>query len=167
MSDYKRFVAYLYEYHGNTKGENRGFVRGGGTQRQLPDGLPAESYLSARANSLKRLRLCADPGCSLRHSHWNSPLRKKRHLRASSGSRRTYGRYGLFSEGPVPVFLIRGTGGKNLRHPVGRYSHRSGGRFTTDPSVLQDPAPAESADETGSEIPPAFPATEAAGARHL
>ena len=27
MSDYKRFVAYLYEYHGNTKGENRGFVR--------------------------------------------------------------------------------------------------------------------------------------------
>ncbi len=27
MSDYKRFVAYLYEYHEQQKGENRGFVR--------------------------------------------------------------------------------------------------------------------------------------------
>lgn len=27
MSDYKRFVAYLYEYHEQSKGENRGFVR--------------------------------------------------------------------------------------------------------------------------------------------
>ena len=27
MSDYKRFVAYLYEYQNQAKGENRGFVR--------------------------------------------------------------------------------------------------------------------------------------------
>lgn len=55
MSDYKRFVAYLYEYHQNTKSENRGFVRveaRNGTCQMgfqmkvisLPEGTPLNVY---------------------------------------------------------------------------------------------------------------------------
>ena len=55
MSDYKRFVAYLYEYHENSKGENRGFVRveaRSGTCQMafqlkvisLPEGTPLNVY---------------------------------------------------------------------------------------------------------------------------
>lgn len=55
MSDYQRFVSYLYEYHKDIKGENRGFVKVDSRNRRcqitlrisafsLPDGTSADIY---------------------------------------------------------------------------------------------------------------------------
>ena len=55
MSDYQRFVSYLYEYHKDIKGENRGFVKVDSRNRRcqitlrisafsLPDGTAADVY---------------------------------------------------------------------------------------------------------------------------
>lgn len=61
MSDYQRFVSYLYEYHKDIKGENRGFVKVDSRNRRcqitlrisafsLPDGTFADIYGFIRRN---------------------------------------------------------------------------------------------------------------------
>lgn len=61
MSDYQRFVSYLYEYHKDIKGENRGFVKVDSRNRHcqitlrisafsLPDGTFADIYGFIRRN---------------------------------------------------------------------------------------------------------------------
>ena len=162
MSDYKRFVAYLYEYHGNTKGENRGFVR-----VEARNGSCQMGFQLKVISLPERTPLNVCGFVRIRDVLFGIPI----------GILRS-GKNGISGRLLAPAvhmgdtaFSLKDLSGLLIRGPEGKiYATQwddipiDPGRFTTDPSVLQDPAPAESADETGSEIPPAFPATEAAAA---
>ena len=125
MSDYKRFVAYLYEYHGNTKGENRGFVR-----VEARNGSCQMGFQLKVISLPERTPLNVCGFVRIRDVLFGIPIGILR-----SGKNGISGRLlapavhmgdTAFSLKDLSGLLIRGTGGKNLRHPVGRYSHRSG-----------------------------------------
>lgn len=154
MSDYKRFVAYLYEYRENTKRENRGFVRvesRSGTCQMgfqmkvisLPEGAPLNVYGFVR----------------LRGSLFGIPV----------GILRS-GKNGISGRLMTPsvhmgdtAFSLSDLSGLLITGPEGRvYATQwddipiDPGRFTTDPSILREPdqKPFDSALETSEDSEP-------------
>lgn len=161
MSDYKRFVAYLYEYRENTKRENRGFVRveaRNGTCQMgfqmkvisLPEGTPLNVYGFVRIRSV----LFGIPVGILRS-----------------------GKSGITGRLLAPsvhmgdtAFSLNDLSGLLITGPEGRiYATQwddvpiDPGRFTTDPSVLRNPEPdpvsreEQQSDETAEQPEKAVP----------
>ncbi len=160
MSDYKRFIAYVYEYPENIKGENRGFVRvearNGSCQMEfrlnvisLPEGSP--------------LNVCGF--VRIRDLLFGIPIGI---LRA--------GKNGISGRLMAPAvhmgdtaFSLEDLSGLLILGPENRVYATAWDdiplapdRFTTDPRVLQDPAPAEEVPEIPPEKSSEAPAPEEA-----
>ena len=162
MSDYKRFVAYLYEYHDQSKGENRGFVRveaRNGTCQMafqlkvfsLPEGSPLNVYGFVRIRNY----LYGIPVGILRAGRNGISGRLMTpsvHMGDSSFSLNELG--GLILFGQENKIYATQWDDVPIRPE----------QFTTDISILQEPAPAETAassNDNSSPEPEKDPASSA------
>ena len=89
MSDYKRFVAYLYEYHEQQKGENRGFVRVEVRNGTCQMAFQIKVYSLPEGSALNVYGF-------VRIKNFLYGIRPERNYRTADDAFRTYGRFHFF-----------------------------------------------------------------------